>query len=88
MEGVACPVSHVVEELVVCHYNIRVLSCLVAVAEISAIDLNYTTYSTNVVSEGVSGEDDRPLVAFDEEGRDLLILIHDLVVVELQIRVD
>ena len=89
MEGIACPVRHVVQELVVCHYNKRGLGRLVdTVTEIRANYLNDSADSSDIFFESVCGEDDRPLVAFDIEGRDLLIVCHDLVVVELLVWVN
>ena len=72
MERVTCPVRHVVIELVVVHDDVWV----VIEAELGALDVNYTSGSSNVFSKVVSCKYHWTFIAFDHESSHIFECIY------------
>ena len=89
MEGVAGPVRHVVQELVVLHDNVRSF-CLVLciITEIWVLNVDRATCCSNILREDIVDEDDRFLITFDVERRHSFDVIDDYSVIEVRVWVN
>ena len=89
MEGVAGPVRHVVEELVVLHDNVRsFFLVLCIITEIWVLNVDRATCCSNILREDIVDEDDRFLITFDVERRHSFDVIDDYSVIEVRVWVN
>lgn len=89
MEGIAGPVSHIVQELVVFQNNVRVfILVFCGVAEIWVFNVEHTTCRSYIIPKVIVVENNGALVALDDKRGHILKGLDKEVVVPLFVWVD